>query len=398
MRERVTKAGETTYQVLFRHAGRQKSQTFATRAAADRFVQMVDLLGPGRALEEINAADAAPRLTLDGLAEQYFAWKAGTRKITDRTLKDYRRDYDNWIRPTLGAHPADAVDELDVQAWVDKMAARGLSAKSIQDRHSILSSIYKFGSARTRRLVGHNPCLETQLPTKRRKAPKGFTLEQWHALHAWASEHEPEAADLMLFLVTTGWRFSEVTPLTAAAVEDYGDTPQGIPQVWVAVLGVHRRDANDKTIYVEGEGKTEAATRRINLPPATARMVRRRIASRPVSALVFTNKQGKQWRANNFNEREFQRALDGAGITKATGMGPHYFRHTQVAGLDRAKVSMPKIQRRIGHENITTTMGVYGGMIDNSLTDAELLALDARFAPAARPALDGPVVVGELVE
>lgn len=398
MRERVTKQGETTFQVLFRHAGKQRSQTFTTRDQATRFVQMVDLLGAGRALAELNSADNAPRLTVDGLAERYFEWKAGTREITDRTLKDYRRDYTNWISPALGAHPADAVDELDVQAWVDKMSARGLSAKSIQDRHSILSSIYKFGSARTRKLVTHNPCLETQLPVKRKTAPKGFTLPQWHALHSWASEHEPDAADLMLFLVLTGWRFSEVTPLTVAAVEDYGDNSNGVPQVWVAVLGVHRRDANDKTIYVEGEGKTDAATRRINLPPSAAQMVRRRCAGKPPSALVFTNRQGKQWRANNFNEREFQRCLDGAGITKTTGMGPHYFRHTQVAGLDRAKVSMPKIQRRIGHENITTTMGVYGGMIDNSLTDAELLALDAMFAPAPHPAIDGPVVVGELVE
>lgn len=404
IRERVSRRGETTFQVMFRIHGKQSSVTFEDRSAAERFASLAspDMLGPERALAELDAVDQADdRITLDELAERYFEWKTGT-KVTERTLKDYRRDYHNWIAPTLGGRPAEAIDETDVQAWADKMTARGLSAKSVQDRHMILGSIYRFGSARSRRLVTHNPCGETQLPSKRKKAPKGFTLPQWMALHSWAAAHEPDAADLMLFLVATGWRFSEATPLTVAAVEDYGDVEHGdhvIPQVWVAVLGVHRRDAQDRSVFVEGEGKSDAATRRINLPPAAARMVRRRCAGKAPGDLVFVNRQGKQWRANNFNEREFQRALDGAGIAKAKGMGPHYFRHTQVGMLDRAEVSLAKIQRRIGHEDISTTLGVYGGMIDNSLTDEQLLALDAMMVPVVdgTPVLDGPVVAGEVV-
>lgn len=397
MRERVNSKGESTFQVLFRQGGRhgkQRSVTFETAAAAERFVQMVDLLGLDRALAELDADEPDDRLTVDELAEKFFEWKAGT-KITERTLKDYRRDYENWVKPHLGGRAAEAIDETDVQAWVDKMTAGGLSAKSVQDRHMILGSIYRFGVARSRRLVTHNPCGETQLPSKRKKAPKGFTLQQWHALHAWAAEHEPDAADLMLFLVDTGWRFSEATPLTVAAVEDYGDSVRGTPQLWVSVLGVHRRDADDRIVYVEGEGKSDAATRRINLPPAAARMIRCRCKGKQSGDLVFTNKQGTQWRANNFNEREFQRALGGAGIEKAAGMGPHYFRHTQVGMLDRANVSLAQIQRRIGHEDISTTLGVYGGMIDNSLTEDQLLALDAMTSPPT--ALGGPVVAGEVV-
>jgi integrase len=226
-------------------------------------------------------------------------------------------------------------------------------------------------------------------------------------MHAWATEHEPDAADLLLFLASTGWRFSEATPLTPAAVEDFGDsvvTIDGqeviVPQVWVSVLGVHRRDEDDRIVYVDGEAKSAAGVRRINLPPAAAQMVRRRVVGRKPADLLFTNARGRRWHSNNFLEREFQRILDGAGIAKQPGMGPHYLRHTQVGMLDRAGVGLPKMQRRIGHENISTTLGVYGGMIDNSLSVEELVRMDALVAPkqTAGTIVSGEVISGSVAE
>jgi site-specific recombinase XerD len=266
----------------------------------------------------------------------------------------------------------------------------------------ILGSMYRFGSAKSRRLVDHNPCLETQLPSKKRKAVKGFSIPQWEAMHAWGAVHEPDADDLLLFIASTGWRFSECTPVTPAAVEDQGDLQLEdgtvLPLVWVSVLGVHRRDADDRIVYAEGLGKTRAALRRVNLPAGAARMIRRRLVGLGVNDLVFTNHRGRQWRSNNFLDRDFARILAGAGIEKTPGMGPHYLRHTHVGMLDRAGVSVAKTQRRIGHENLSTTFGVYGGMIDNSLSPAELARLNAQLGgqPAAAEIVQGDVVRGQL--
>lgn len=400
VRERQSKAGVTTYAVLYRYGGKQGSKTFETRKAAEKFEALIDALDGdvGKALATLGTQQSNG-LKVDDLFDRWIAWKA-TTGVTARTLKDYRRDYDNWVRPKFGRRTAGTLDEIDVQAWVDDMASR-LDPKSVGDRHVILSGMYRYGSARSRRLVEHNPCMETQLPSKKKKAPKGFTLAEWSAMYAWAREHEPEAADLLLFLASTGWRFSEATPLTPAAVEDYGDAVVSVngeqvvvPQVWVSVLGVHRRDDEDRIVYVDGEAKSQAGVRRINLPPAAAQMVRRRIVGRGPSDLLFTNSRGNRWHSNNFLEREFQRILDGAGIAKVPGMGPHYLRHTQVGVLDRAGVSLAKTQRRIGHENISTTLGVYGGMIDNSLSVEELVRMDALVAPER---MGGPVVSGEVV-
>jgi integrase len=395
IRERTTAAGDQTWQVLYRHDGKQGSLTFVDSPSAERMRDLINLVGPEKALRMLDEDQAADRLTLDQLAERFFEWKA--TNVEARTIRDYRRDYHNWISPRLGGRTADSLDELDVQQLVDSWVGR-LDPKSIADRHAILSGIYRFGIAKSRRLVGHDPCQETQLPKRKKRRPKGFTPAEWAAMHEWGARHEPDADDLLLFIASTGWRFSEATPLTPAAVDDYGDVEVGgayVPAVFVAVLGVHRRDELDRVVFAEGEAKSEDSLRRVNLPPAAARMLRRRLVGKGPRDLVFTSPTGRQWRSNNFLEREFARILAGAGIPKVPGMGPHYLRHLHVAMLDRADVSIAKTQRRIGHANISTTFDVYGGMIGNTLSPAELLALDAQVAPALPP---GRVVAGELLE
>jgi hypothetical protein len=128
-------------------------------------------------------------------------------------------------------------------------------------------------------------------------------------MHAWGAEHEPDADDLLLFIASTGWRFSECTPVTPAAVEDQGDVELDdgtvLPLVWVSVLGVHRRDEDDRIFYAEGEGKSQAAIRRVNLPPRPRAWSAGGWSGSGPSDLVFTNRHGSQWRSNNFLDREF---------------------------------------------------------------------------------------------
>lgn len=408
VRENNRKGSETTWSVLFRQGKRQSSRTFETEKGADDAKALIDLIGVAKALKVIDGDDQGGNgLTVDDLFEEWFAWKRDSeRKVQDRTLKDYRRDYDNWIKRPFGTLPADAVTEVQVQDWVDKIAMQ-LDGKTVADRHMLFGQMYRWGNLRTRQRVAVNPFLETKLPGRTKKAPKGFNLVQWDAMHTWGAEHEPDADDLNLFFVSTGWRWQEAVPLLVSSVEDYGDVevnlPDGrriwVPQVWVSVDRVLRR-TEDGYEEAEGEAKSEAGRRRINLPSAAAYMVRRRIAGKKADEYLFTTDRGSRWHAPNYLERNFQRILDGAGIKKIKGMGAHYFRHTHVMMLDRAGVSLAGMQRRIGHEDIKTTLGVYGGMIDNTLSAAELTALDVMIDPTVQPlALEGgaaQVVVGEL--
>jgi len=387
IRAYTARNGIRTWAVLYRHGSRQRSLTFATEQAAERFRDLVRLLGPEGALNSLRSEVPDDRLTVDDLATQFLEWKA--RDVTARTMTDYRRDYTNWIKPWLGHRAAESVDEGDVQRLVDHMATR-LSPKSVADRHMLLHSMFHFGKAKSRGLVTHNPCLETDLPKRVRKPPKGTTVPEFAAIVAAAKARNIDAHDLIVFLGETGWRFSEGTALDVGHVEDDGG------DVWVTVGQVFRIDGAGRQVLSVDEAKSYAGFRRIRLFPASAAVVRRRLVGKAPGDLVFTNSRGRPWNQNTFLRETWPRIVQDAqlGERKPT---PHWLRHMHVAVLSAAGAPPQEIQRRIGHESIQTTINVYGGMIGD-ISDGVVDKASAIMAGRRAAAGVAPVVVrGQVV-
>src|SRR5512139_2122002 len=145
----VAKDGQVTWRVRFRHGRKQTTETFHNLADATRFCADFKNRGVDFALKmRVEELEEQRGDTLEAIAADFFTWKA-TRVRSDRTVADYRRDFDNWIRPTLGRRLAGSIDEADVQTWVDAMHAgtltpgrKPLAAKSVIDRHALLHQIY----------------------------------------------------------------------------------------------------------------------------------------------------------------------------------------------------------------------------------------------------------------
>ena len=387
IRERVSKTGETSYAVLYRHGTRQSSLTFPERKDAEDFRTLVEILGPDKALASLTQDDTA-RLTVDELADQFFAWKAP--RVTGRTMTDYRRDHINWVHPWLGHRAAGSVDEADVQKWVDHMAGK-LAPKSVADRHMLLHSMYQFGRARSRQLVSHNPCLETDLPKRAPKGPpKGTTTVEFRALLEAAAQLNPAAHDLILFLGETGWRWSEGAALDVRDVEDDGT------DVWVTVTRVFRIDENYRQVLAEDAAKSQRAFRRIRMLPESAAMIRGRVIGRGPGNLAFTTARGRPWSQNVFLRDVWPRVVRDAGLSDRKPT-PHWLRHMHVAVLAAAGVPMHEIQRRIGHEHYSTTVDVYGGMMGDISNDALDKAAALMSGRASAPSI-APVVSGQLVD
>jgi integrase len=262
---------------------------------------------------------------------------------------------------------ADEITEADVQAWVDDMVrgtlGRALAPKTAVDRHALLFAIFAHGLAPARRYVDRNPCVGTELPKRQKKAPKGLRPAEWAALHAALGQVNPPAADLALFLLASGWRWSEATALAAYDLEDYGNA------LFVTMGQVVRRNAAGQHVIVT-EGKGEASLRRIQLDDEAAAMVRRRAATVPGNGLVFTTAGGAQWHYANFRRDAWNPAVKLANLDRVPS--PHWLRHTAVVWLARSGASLAELQARIGHQNIGTTIGVYGRM----LTDVSPVALE----------------------
>lgn len=393
IRERSSKSGERVWAVLYRHGNKQSSLTFTDKKSAAAFKVLVDAHGPDKALKLLEA-DAPTGLTVGELAEVFLDHKA--RDVTPRTMIDYRRDVKNWILPWFGHRAAEHVDERDVQEWVDHMAGQ-LAPKSVADRHMLLHSMYQYGRAKSRRLVSHNPCSETELPRNGKKPAKGTTLPEFLAIieAARGPKKNDDAADLITFLGETGWRFSEAVALDVAYVDDNGI------DVWVTVGQVFRVDGNHRYTLATDEAKSYAAFRRIRLLPASAAVVRRRMVGKRPGDLVFLNSRGRPWSQNTFLRVTWPGILTAAGLWKGAGKSPtpHWLRHMHVAVLVKSGVGLPEIQRRIGHESIQTTIDVYGSMVegmnDDQLDRASAIMSGGR--SVVEGTVVGGVVVGELI-
>lgn len=367
-KEFVAKNGTRTWRVRFRLDGKQSVESFATKGKAEWFAKALNAVGPREALRllyEGERADSGP--VLDDLLEPWLEWKT-PRVRSDRTVADYRRDYRNWIKPTFGQRAAGGITEVDVQNWVEAMSAgtlgKKLKPKSVCDRHAILFGIYGWAIAPARGHVTHNPCIGTELPPRQKGKPKGMRPAEWQAFYAALAQIDTDAADLALFLLATGWRFSEAAALSVYGVEDYGDDQP----LYVSMDQVMRRNAAGQHVIV-ADGKSEAAERRIKLDPEAAAMVRRRIEKVTGDGLVLTTKNGKQWHSSNFRRDAWDPAVKLAQLERKPT--PHWLRHTSVAWLVMSgAVSLPEIQRRIGHESIETTIDVYGRMIDDVSDEA----------------------------
>lgn len=334
------------------------------------------LIGVEKALELLAGGDEDQGgVTVAELAQQWLTWKA--RDVEARTIADYRRDFDNWVDPFFGDRAAAYVTELDVQEWVDRHLAQ-LSPKSVADRHALLHGIFKWAATKKRALVPHNPCLETDLPKRRKSPPKGLTIPEWHRLKAAFYEVDVDAADLALFMASTGWRIGEATAVTVQGVED-GDP------MFVTMWQVNR-----KGVGIAAGGKSAAAARRIKVSAECAAMVRRRMVGKAPSDLVFTNPHSPLgvWEPSTFRNRWWRKAVERAGLADRAPT-PHWLRHTHVMLCHAAGMTLAEIQRRVGHEDIKTTIGVYGRMIDDA--DEETMEKLDRLLAGDLP------VIGEVV-
>lgn len=398
--KRVHRDGAVTWFVRYRLDGVHTSDVFNTYAEARDFAADIRDLGTRAAVARLADRVAGVRTgpTVADVWAEFIEWKR-PRVRSSRTIESYEASWRS-IEPTFGAMPVDRVTEADVQRWVDGMLAGRVapkavgvgdgrrlvpvSAKTIVGRHGLLHSVFKFAAGPARGYVTANPCTGTELPRLRKGPPKGLRPGEWDALHAALIQVDQDAADLALALYATGARLGEVTALATFDVVDDGRT------VTLTIGHVLRREAGSVFRRVE-DTKSEAGFRRVTVDPDASGMFRRRLAAASPGGLLFTNRHGRPWLPSTFY-LSWYAAVRVANLSRRPT--PHWLRHTHVAEMLAVGVDLPKLQRRIGHEHISTTLDVYGGM-EREVGDDVL----ERFASRRRRPVDpgGPVIRGEIL-
>lgn len=384
--------GTVTWKVRFRAGQVSTSETFVLEKKAREFCKLVDAVGGARAKAMVNEVEQPDVMghTLADVVDQWWAWKGARRPDgTPRhvrsgyTLTRYEQLIRLHIKPHLGSTPVNLVTDRDVQDWVDGLSD-SLAPKTVVDAHAILHAVYKWANARGQGLAINDPCTETVLPEKRENVGKGLWPAEWQILQQAATDVSPDAADLLLFFVSSAWRWSESVALRSADVDDYGDGG-----LWVNMGRVLRRDGNTFS-YVD-DGKSGASLRRTKMSAEAAAMIRRRRGGLAPDDLIFTNPQGRKWAYAGFHsrfwtagtlstdgprtrQRILQRALE-LGLDRAADVDMYMLRHTHATLMLLSGEPLPAVSKRMGHKDIRTTARVYGSLIGD-VSDAALSGLD----------------------
>ncbi len=128
-------------------------------------------------------------------------------------------------------------------------------------------------------------------------------------------------------------------------------------------------------------------------------MLRRRVVGLGPDDLVVTFAHGRPgvnrrgpWNVNSFRDLRWPRLVAAAGLSERKPT-PHWLGQTHVAICIAAGLSLAEIQRRLGHEDIQTTINTYRRTMTD-MSEVAAARLDALLTPVVVPA----VVEGSVVE
>jgi len=215
LRKGTTKTGAPRWQVRWRQDGRSVSETFPTESGAIKFRGLVDAAGqrypqgwvPGRGFAPQSAL---ARPTLAQWFDRAIASRSGANP---RTRQDYGRDFQRNVPSWLADMAIEDITREDVGRWLIELQAKGLSAKSIHNTHSTVSSVLK--DAQADNLVQRNPFLGQSKSIPVRHEQMCFlTPGEYGQFREFVAAYYRPFTDL---LFTTGLRFGEATALLPPA-------------------------------------------------------------------------------------------------------------------------------------------------------------------------------------
>lgn len=363
----------TRYRVRFWLDGRQSSRTFATRPEADMFNRDLADRGAEWAVAELERERGIEdELTLDEWAEIHFS---ALTEPSRATVRRYRNIYAETWRPTLGHMRLSQIERVHVAQALNTVTG---SDKTVLNKWAVLTHMLKMaaqdGKVPRSPTIGVKPGRRTEHETEEHRYLTH--AEFWAVVEATPAYWRP----LVIFLGGTGVRWGELAALTVGDI----DTETGR----VRITKAEKQDPDNPSNTIIGPPKTKKARRAVSLPPETIEAIEP-LLDRKRNARLFLPPKGGPLRHRTFYRDIWLRhSVSKSGIREPYPR-LHDLRHSHVAWMIAAGASLPVIQRRLGHEKITTTIDTYGHLLPE-VAAAELEAAGMVFAarPLPRAALE----------
>lgn len=282
-------------------------------------------------------------MKLRDAVDGYLLFKAG--RSSPETIRTDRCCLDQFI-DWRGDVEADALTSEDVRAYLAYHTERGLSPYTIRRHHATLCAFCAWLCSPEIGLADENPARKVPPPKLPKLKPKALEREDIEAILAATEKANTKrrAKALVLFLLDTGARASEVVRVTMAGV-----------------------DFRSGKVKVRGKGDKE-------------RFVY--LGRRALSALWLYVKDERPEPAQVGNDHLFL-TYEGYPMTRHTLRGiivrlgkaarvrasPHQFRHTAAIEHLRHGMDLVSLQHLLGHADITTTRGYLEALQDEDVEE-----------------------------
>ena len=349
------------WQVRYRDPDRvERSRTFRTREEADRFARTII-----SSVDDGSYVD--PTLGKTIFAQWAQEWlDAATVGRKPKTTSGYRSMLRNHLVPEFGASPLVKIRPLDVNRFVTRLSADGMSASRARSTYFLLQSILRaaVGSG----YLARSPCVGVKLPRTTKREAGFLTDGEVHRL----TDSVPDRYRALIYVLAYGGlRWGEAAALRRKRM----NLLRRRIEVTESLADV------DGTLYF-GPTKTHQA-RQVALPASVIEVLAEHLSAhvaKGADALVFTSTEGAPLRLPNFRRRVWESALAEAGLGHTR---IHDLRHTCAALLIAQGAHAKAIQRHLGHSSIQITFDTYGHLLPDE-QDRVAEALDETFRSASR--------------
>lgn len=323
-------------------------------------------------LQQAITAAASGRLVEPNkitVAEWIDRWLSERNSIAATTAANYRKHFENYIRPEIGSIHVQSLHRSHCQTLVNALTGapgrKGtLQPRTIRNAVSVLSSA--LDEAVKQGIIATNPAAHLDLPRIEKKPPR--VLDEDHQSALVNALSESRFGKLYFVMLHTGVRISEALGLQWKNI----DLVNGC----MTVTGqLSRKDGADteRTLTATKTNKYRAiplppflcaAFKEIDIQQKTAKMKAGSEWGNSLG-LVFTDDLGNPI-SHSSVEKDFKRTCERAGLDNVS---PHALRHTDITNRIRRGDDLKTVSGIAGHSTISTTADIYAG-ITNSMLQA----------------------------
>lgn len=298
------------------------------------------------------------------VSEYFESWLENDIKPLKKsaTYEQYYYMYHQHIKPVIGDYKMTSIRQSDIQKVIAEMNKKGRATKTMKHVKNVMNIAFT-KAYKIDKIIPENPVHDIQIPNKQAKPRKTLTIKELGLLlQALETSRWIWSAK---FAVVTGLRRGELLALKWTDIDwennriviDESNSSKGLGDTKSAKIHHVPLSQFAKTYLIKQMDMLKAERNPMIMNDDNT--IKKNIKESDL--LVFPTQKGTMINPNTYLQiiKRFSKKV-------GLDVHPHMFRHTFVYNM-RNKLSLKELQDILGHDETTTTLDIYGNMINDTV-------------------------------